>query len=130
MEKKVFVSFNFRDNEQAKNARQLFTDGSVKCTAVPVFVTRDVSAYGDAAIDREIRSVMDGCSALLVVVGSDSHNSPWVEREVKLADSRGMPIVLVRRSPGGPPASLARRGLPVHDWSPATVARELNAALQ
>src|SRR4051812_11022851 len=96
MSRGVFISYNFKNRELAHTLKNYFQDLGGPCEGKPLYVTNDVSEDGDAAIDREIRSVMDQCAAAIFVIGDDNHNSPWIEREAKIASSRNLAIVAVR----------------------------------
>jgi hypothetical protein len=77
----------------------------------------DVSTGGDAEIQREIQSVMTPCSGMVVVIGDDTHNSPWINYEVGYATSQRIPTVAVQhpQSRGVPPNNY--RGMKVVGWN-------------
>lgn len=129
MSRLVFVSYNFRhDRATARNVGQLFQSGGGTCDGRPVFVEHDVSGGGDAAIDREIRRVMAPCSAAIFVVGDDSHNSPWLEREAEIATSMNLRIAAVQASgtEGGAPKVLRDRGIEPYAWADPAMCTYLN----
>ena len=132
MARRVFVSFNFKDAAAAKSVRSFFQDQQGQSQGKPVFVENDVSANGDAAIDTEIRRVMSGCDCALFVVGDESHNSPWINREAELATSLGVGRVAVRApgTRGGLPGQLANQNIPFVKWSQDALAEALNQAGQ
>lgn len=130
MSRNVFISYNFRDRELAGTLKNSFQNLGGPCEGKPVYVTKDVSDEGDAAIDNEIRSVMEPCSAAIFVIGDDCHNSPWIEREAKIASSRDLAIVAVRlkETTGGLPPKLREMGIETEDWSPDALCKALNRA--
>lgn len=137
MPARIFIAYNFtEDRERAHNIRQLFQPEG-RCDGVPVFVPKVVPAdpaRRDAAIDEAIRRVMQGCRAVLFVIGDGVHNSPWINREAKLAVSRALPMVAIRvpGTTGGLPNELRSLGrpIPIVGWSSAALAAELNRRLQ
>lgn len=122
MSKRIFVSFNYAERAFANDVRVFFQKLGGPVQATPVFVEKDVSAGGEPAIKEEIRRHVTGCRGLLVVVGDDAHNSPWMNYEVGLATSQKIPVAYVRhpRATGGPPN--AQRGMPELTWDPKTIA--------
>jgi hypothetical protein len=131
MAKSVFVSYHFRrDHEVARNLKAFFQPSGT-CQGSPVFVENDVSAEGTPAIDREINRVMSGCDAALFVIGDDTHNSPWIDREAALAISKNLPLVAVRRpgSTGNLPPQLRDR-TPLVEWKHAALTSAVNDALR
>jgi hypothetical protein len=130
MSRNVFISYNFRDRELAHTLKNYFQKLGGPCQGNPVYVTRDVAAEGEAAVDKEIRSVMESCSAAIFVIGDDCHNSPWIEREAQIACSRDLAIVAVRleNTTGGLPPKLREMGIEIEDWAPDQLCAALNRA--
>lgn len=131
MSKRVFVSYNFREDASlARNIGVLFQPWE-RCNGTPVFVERDVSAQGEAVVDREIRRVMEPCVAAVFVVGDSVHNSPWINREAQLAKSMGLRIVAVRapNTRGNVPNELRENGIPVLEWDRDGFCDALNRVL-
>ena len=56
MSRKVFISFNYKDREFAKNVKTFFNSQGGKCQGEPVYVEKDVSGNGNEAIDDEIKN--------------------------------------------------------------------------
>ncbi|MDY0250038.1 MAG: TIR domain-containing protein [Pseudomonas sp.] len=128
MSNRIFVSYNFNDREISRSISS-FTQlhgGPVRGSFT--FVKNDVSAYGDTAIDKEIKEVMSGCDSAFFVIGNNSHNSPWINREAVLAMSKGLKIVvsIFPNTNGGVPSAL--RNIPYTEvkWTPSNIAQELN----
>ncbi len=122
--KNVFVSYNFKDQEVVHTVQNMagqFSGGNF----AKFELTKNVALQGDAAIDQEIRRVMNSCDSVLFVIGNNNHNSPWINREVELAISADKRLVLTRLpgTTGGPPARLA--GHPIAEWKPNKLADAL-----
>ncbi|KZN12680.1 TIR domain-containing protein [Marinomonas sp. TW1] len=117
--KKVFVSHVFNDREITHSIKGMSVENSGVVNGRFVFVQNDVSIDGSAAIDREIRNVMSGCNVALFLVGNNNHNSPWIEREVDLATSKGLPIIIMRlpNTNGGVPNALKYKRYQECSWS-------------
>jgi len=96
MARDVFISYNYADREVAHNVHVFFQPQGGACQGKPVLVQEDVASGGDEAIKEAIQDLMEECKAVLFVVGDDSHNSPWINYEAKLARSWGIPMVAVQ----------------------------------
>lgn len=105
MPKNIFLSFSYKDKNYRDNLRDQFQAHGGPIQATPLFVTEDVSSQGEQAIKNLIRQHMARASGLLVVLGEDVHNSPWIAFEVQCAKDRSIPIAVVRhpQATGGVP---------------------------
>jgi hypothetical protein len=130
MSRLVFISYNFKNRELSHTLKNYFQELGGPCEGKPLYVTRDVSEEGAAAIDLEIRAMMDRCTAAIFVIGDDNHNSPWIEREAEIASSRGIAIVAVRlrRTTGALPPKLREMNIQTEDWEPDALCTALNRA--
>lgn len=126
----VFISYNFRDDKEFARGIRNFFQPDGPCHGEPRFVENDVSETDVEAIDAKIRRAMSGCVAAVFVCGDNSHNSPWINREAKLAISGNLGIVALRapRTTGGIPNELRALSTPppLVDWGPEPLCRELN----
>lgn len=103
--KNIFVSYNFNDREMAHSIRSWSVEYGGSVNARFHFVN-NVSQDGDLAIDREINTTMNNCDTVLFIVGNNSHNSPWINREAELANSKNLKKIVMRKSNAGVPYSL------------------------
>lgn len=116
--KKIFVSYNFKDRNTSYSIKGMSKENSGPVNGVFVFVENDVSRDGNFAIDREIKHSMLNCDVALFLVGDFSHNSPWIEREVELAISKNLPIIVMQQpnTSGGVPNSLKYHNYQKCSW--------------
>lgn len=130
MSQKVFISYNFKNRELAGSVKNFFAPLGGPCEGSPVYVENDVSADGENAIDREIASVMGSCKAALFIIGDEDHNSPWIERESRIAISQALAMVAVQHpgTTGAPPPSLREAKVPFVEWNPESLCEALNRA--
>ncbi|WP_432454695.1 TIR domain-containing protein [Agarivorans sp. QJM3NY_29] len=128
MANRIFVSYNFNDREISRSINSFTQSHGGPVRGSFVFVENDVSAYGDHAIDKEIKDVMTGCDSALFIVGDNNHNSPWINREAVLAMSKGLKTVVSRfpNTNGGMPLQLRKTPHTEVKWSPFNIAKELN----
>lgn len=128
MANRIFVSYNFNDREISRSIKSFTQLHGGPVRGDFIFVEKDVSVYGDTAIDKEIKEVMSGCDSAFFVIGNNNHNSPWINREAVLAMSKGLKIVVSSfpNTNGGVPSQL--RNIPHTEvkWIPSNIAKELN----
>jgi len=117
MAKKIFISFNYNQRGYKNDMLRLFAAYGGWLEATPVTVENDVSLGGDVAIKAEIKRVMAPCCGVIALVGTDAHNSPWIDYEMGCANSQQIPKVSVRhpQSTGGLPNN--HRGMRVVEWN-------------
>lgn len=122
---RAFVSYPYGDAASFRGQLARWARDGLLGSATIVHEKEDVRSQGKHEIDRYLRSVMQDCDTLLVLVGENTHNRPWLDREAEVAISRNMRIVLVRLpgTRGAPPAAL--RNSPSIAWSPAEIKRAL-----
>lgn len=123
MAKRIFISFNYTERGWRNDLLALFQAYGGPVQATPVYVSDDVAAQGDAAVKAEIKRCMDGCKGLLVVVGNDAHNSPWIDYELNLANGWKIPKAAIRHpaASGGLPNH--HKTMTVAPWNPMAIAR-------
>ncbi|MGF1805502.1 TIR domain-containing protein [Aliivibrio sifiae] len=116
--KKIFVSYNFNDKKISHSVKGMSKDSNGPVNGRFVFVEGDVAFNGSDAIDLKIRNTMQNCNVALFLIGNNNHNSPWIEREVELATSKGFPILVMRlpNANGGIPHSLRNRSYKECSW--------------
>ena len=125
MSKRIFVSFNFKNIDFRNDLAAFFQPLGGPVQATPNWVRNDVSRQGSEEIQREIRRAMEGCRGLVVVVGDDVHNSPWIRYELGLANGLHLPKVAIRhpRASGGLPPQ--HGGMTLLPWDPHRLAEEV-----
>lgn len=103
MPKSVFVSYDYADRAylaQIRNWANQNLLGAVTITGE----TEDHRQGGAGAIRNHISPKLTGAAAVLVLVGDNSHNRPWVDYEVNHALSAHK-LVIPARLPGTTGAS-------------------------
>jgi hypothetical protein len=91
MDKRVFISFRFAEKGWRNDLLQFFQAHGGPVQATPAYMTEDLSSRGEDHIKAVIRQQMKGCVALIVLVGDDVHNSPWIEWEGGVANELQIP---------------------------------------
>lgn len=129
MSKHVFVSCDFEDRNLAHAVETFFESKVGNAKGRPAFVS-DVLRDGYEAVDQEIHRTMNGCTAAMFVIGDNGRTSPWIDREVTLAITKGLPMITVRLpgTTGHLPARLS--GVDVVNWDHDSMRSALNKILR
>jgi hypothetical protein len=124
----VFISYNYADKGLVHQIKDFFQPDGGLCQGKAVFVIPAVERLTEAEIDQLVKETMRSCEIVLFVIGDNSHNRPWVDREVELAQSLGRPrgAVQLPDTSGGLPQGLAREGVMPLKWSQKELCEALN----
>lgn len=128
MPKKTFTSYNYSDAEIARTTRSNFNNNGGPIQGKSVSLEENMTDGGHRAIDNAIKEKMSQCDSALFVVGDNSHNSPWIEREAELAVSKGIPITVTQLpgTTGGIPNALKNIPHERANFSSTDLAKKIN----
>lgn len=103
----VFVSYAYEDRAHKENVARWAAQGLLGDVRV-TGETADVRPEGDDAIRKHLAARLRPCNALLVLVGQNSHNRPWLDYEVQFAKSHHIPVFVARvpGTTGAPPPAV------------------------
>jgi len=130
MSKKIFVSFKYSELEWKNNIESLFHSEGAQVAVTPVWLSipaANTPRISDTEIRKAIRDRVDACCGLIVVVGNDAHNSPWIDYELGLANALKKPKVAVRhpQATGGLPNN--HKGMIVLAWKSDDLMRAIQS---
>lgn len=92
MAKKVFISFKYGEQPWQNDLLQFFQKWGGKAQATPVYLAEGIPLGStESQIRAAIIAKMKDCRGLLVVIGNKAQASPWVNYEVQVASSAGLP---------------------------------------
>lgn len=92
----VFISYKYEDIQWKNKIKKWEEGGLLGPYVVVTGEEEDVRINGETAIKNHLSPKLLGMSVLLVLVGQDSHNRPWVDYEVQHAKSHHKKIIAVR----------------------------------
>ena len=92
----VFVSHVYEDNAARARLDAWAQAGRLGADVVITGESEDVRVHGASAIRAHLNPKVQGASAVLVLLGDDTHNHAWVEHEVQYARSVRKLVVPVR----------------------------------
>jgi len=90
---KAFISYDFGDNSLRGEVQGWLESAGHRVTAVQ---EKSLSPESDESGKRRIKQQISECDHVLVLVGNNTHNRPWVDYEVAVYRSKGIPISWVR----------------------------------
>ena len=95
MSKSVFISFVHEDKpflEKIQKWEQQKLLGALTITCE----VEDKRHEGEIVIRKYLQKKIEGASAILVLVGNNTHNHDWIRAEVELANSYNKKLICVR----------------------------------
>ena len=122
--KHAFVSYVYEDRG-SKNTLDEWARGGRLGQMQLISETDDVRPLGDSAIRDHIARRLRPCTVLLVLVGDNSHNHPWLDYEVQFAKSHSLSVVVCRLPGTRGAAPSAIRGLTEVTFEPGALRRAL-----
>lgn len=105
MKKIVFISYHFNDKTYKGEIQKWLQEAGVQVISTD---ENDLRPEGAEAIRSKIREQIAGSALVLILVGNDTHNRPWVDYEVAVAKSKQVPAYWIRLSnrSGAPPVEV------------------------
>ncbi len=109
MKKTVFISYDFSDKAFMGEIKKWLEESGI---SVIVVDEKNLEPESDRQAEIRIKQQIHDSDILLILVGNNTHNRPWVDCEVKIARSIPKPAYWIRlpNRTGGPPKEVA--GLP------------------
>lgn len=107
---RVFISFDYQDVESKKvvdNWKQQGLGSDIS------FTSEDGVSHshkGEVAVRKILREAINSSHSLLVLVGNNTHNRPWIDYEVHHAKCRGKRVIWTQipNTAGGPPKEICK----------------------
>lgn len=93
MKKQVFISYDFNDATYCGEVKRWLNQAGFDVIAVK---EENLEPEPDSVGERRLVGQINDCFAVLVLVGNDTHNRPWVDYEVSVAQSKQKPVRWVR----------------------------------
>lgn len=95
MGKSIFISHVFEDSIYIGNLKDWAKDPEFGFDTI-IALEQDMRVEGYEAIKKIILNKIKNCSAVIVLIGKDTHNKDWIKAEVEWANSNKKKIVCVR----------------------------------
>jgi hypothetical protein len=92
----IFVSYKYEDAKYLNTILNWEKKGLFSDQIKFVYEKQDKRQEGKIGIEKYLSAYLQGMSLLLVLIGQDTHNSEWVNFEIKYAKQRNKVILPVR----------------------------------
>lgn len=109
---RIFISFKAEDASEREGLEGSFRNPNNSLIHVPVSTREDKRAGGPAAIRSYLRELMRDAHVVICLIGKNTHQSAWVDYELQVANSWGIPVVALRLASGAGPVPAAIHGHP------------------
>ena len=125
MSRSLFISHVYEDLSARDSLLKWAESGRLGDSVVAAGESKDVRHLGHQAILDELNPKLHGASAVVVLIGNDTHNHHWVEHEASYALNVNKVVVAVRipQTSGAPPPCLRDQTLVV--FEPDAIRRAL-----
>lgn len=104
----VFISHVYEDSHARDQVRRWARDGLLGADVVVTGETEDHRLWGRTGIRKHLSPKLRGASAVVVLVGNDTHNHHWVAYEAQhaLSDRKKVVVARIRGTTGAVPEIL------------------------
>ncbi|MGP8214839.1 MAG: TIR domain-containing protein [Bacteroidia bacterium] len=111
MPKSIFISCVHEDAQHLSNLEKWAKNNLLGENVTITHETVDNRHHGYDAVFNHIRPRIEGASAVLVLVGQDTHNHDWIRAEAELANSYNKKIIIAQipGTTGGTPQILKNK---------------------
>lgn len=105
---KVFISFDYQDI-QAKKVVDNWTNQNI---GLDISLSSEEGhsylSRGEEYVKQILRAKINSAQVLLVLVGDNTHNRPWVDYEIHHAKSQGLKVIWTQipNTKGAPPREI------------------------
>jgi hypothetical protein len=127
--RRLFISYQHADQMKAKGFNLMSYNKHVGVDFVGRHLLDPVKSNDPEYITRCIKEQLDGSSATVVLVGNETADSDWVEKEIELSIEKGNGLIGIKLDPDAEvPDSLTNSGAEVLEWDQVT--DEFNDAVE
>lgn len=120
MARRIFISCAYEDQAKAKGFNLLRWNKNVDIEFVGRHLLDPVKSTDPAYISRKILEQLGGTSVTVVLVGTQTANSEWVQREIDWSLAKGNGVLAIRLDDAAPlPKGIVDCGAEVIGWNPS-----------
>lgn len=131
MTRRVFISYQHIDQMKAKGLNLMTHNKGVNVDFTGRHLLDPVKSSDPDYISRKIKEQIKGSSATIVLIGKNTADSDWVEKEVRWSQEKGNGIVGIRIDPdAGIPDALKEYGAEIVDWNKPADVGQFDAAIE
>lgn len=133
MPRYVFISYQHQDQMKAKGFNLMRYNKYLDLEFTGRHLLDPVQSNDPAYISRKIREQIRGSSVTVVLIGDNTAQSDWVEREIQWSLEKNPPngLLGIRLNPNTPiPEVLVKRGVEILNWYRPEDVHEFPAAIE
>lgn len=131
MTRRVFISYQHADQMKARGLNLMRHNEHVDVDFTGRHLLDPVKSSDPDYIGRKIREQMKGSSATIVLIGKDTANSDWVDKEIEWTKNEGKGILGIRIDPNAAvPEGLSEYGAEILDWFDPSDVAEFDEAIE
>lgn len=123
MSTSIFLSYVHEDRKHRDDVAQWANDGKLGKNVTATMERGDFRQQGEAAITAHLKPLINGASAVVALVGNNSHNHDWVRWELAVATSLNKKVILARIPGTSGAAPEGFRHLPVIALDPTALVK-------
>jgi hypothetical protein len=125
MSSSIFLSYVHEDRKHRDDIAQWAKDGKLGKNVTATMERGDFRQHGEAAIKAHLKPLINGASAVVVLIGNNTHNHDWVGWELAVATSLNKKVILARipGTTGAAPADF--KHLPIIVLDPSSLVKTL-----
>jgi hypothetical protein len=123
MTRRVFISYQHADQMKARGFNLMSYNKNIDIDFTGRHLLDPVKSKDPDYISRKIKEKIKGSSATIVLIGKETADSDWIEKEIQWSKDQGKGIIGIRIEPDAEvPDGLVEYGAEILDWfSPADV---------
>ncbi len=123
MTRRVFISYQHADQMKARGFNLMSYNKNIDIDFTGRHLLDPVKSKDPDYISRKIKEKIKGSSATVVLIGKETADSDWIEKEIQWSEDQGKGIIGIRLEPDAEvPDGLVEYGAEILDWfSPADV---------
>jgi hypothetical protein len=117
----VFISYQHRDQMKAKGFNLMRYNKHLNLDFVGRHLLDPVDSITGAYISSKIKEQLNGSSATVVLIGKETADSDWVDKEIQWSIEKGNGLIGIRLDPDTDiPPGLEEAGAEILDWDEVT----------
>ena len=124
----IFLSYKWEDRAYVNGLAGLLQNPNNQYRHISLSEREDYRNKGKDSVRNYLRGLINGCDAIICLVGNHTHNSEWVSYELEVARSLRKKIlaVQIRGTNGGMPALLKSWGVQETKWDNQSINNALS----
>jgi hypothetical protein len=131
MTRRVFISYQHADQMKARGLNLMTYNKNVGIDFTGRHLLDPVKSHDASYISRKIKEQITGSSATIVLIGKNTADSVWVDKEIAWSKEKGNGIIGIRIDPDAPtPAGLTEYGAEILDWYVPADVNQFDAAIE